>query len=50
MRCIACQMLGRVDKDQLSPALAIMCNLSIEWCIMSKHCTSLDFVFEDETD
>ncbi len=29
---------------------AIMCDLSIEWPIMSKHCTSSDYAFEDETD
>lgn len=29
---------------------AIMCGLSIEWPIMSKHCTSSDYAFEDETD
>lgn len=29
---------------------AIMCDLSIEWPIMSKHCTSSDDAFEDETD
>lgn len=29
---------------------AIMCDLSIEWSIMSKHCTSSDYAFEDETD
>lgn len=28
---------------------AIMCDLSIEWPIMSKHCTSSDDTFEDET-
>lgn len=29
---------------------AIMCDFSIEWPIMSKHCKSSDYAFEDETD
>ena len=29
---------------------AIMCDVSIEWPIMSKHCISSDYAFEDETD
>lgn len=29
---------------------AIMCDLSIEWPVMSKHCTSSNYAFEDETD
>lgn len=28
---------------------AIMCELSTEWSIMSKQCTSWDYAFEDET-
>ena len=29
---------------------AIMCDLSIEWPVMSKQCTSSDYAFEDERD
>lgn len=49
MRYTVCQLLVRVDKDQFIGG-AIMCDLSIEWPVMSKHCTSSDYAFEDETE
>lgn len=42
-----------VGQDRQRPVYhccAITCDLSIEWPIMSKHCTSSDYAFEDETD
>lgn len=47
------QCMSIVGQDRQRPVYlycAIMCDLSIEWPIMSKHCTSSDYAFEDETD
>lgn len=43
-------IVGQVRQRPVYLCCAIMCDLSIEWPIMSKHCTSSDYAFEDETD
>lgn len=40
--------MSNVGQDRQRPVYlcAIMCDLSIEWPVMSKHCTSSDYAFE----
>lgn len=43
-------IVGQSRQRPVYLCCAIMCDLSIEWPVMSKHCTSSDYAFEDETD